>query len=363
MRLSIAERLRPFSHLPGAHCLLPGCSLAVKFYPSLICIEDLKGPSPEKLIEIDLQIKGPLKNFLIVQDLEKGILFAEGEGKEGFIRYRCLLNSQKNVQINVEKVPEGGIFSKALNKTIHKGDQFEFPCPKAVVCTPVLEKERLSLGSHKKQEWELIKRRLSMDEIFPLWYSLAQQIPQISSAENEGTLKFLQECQASIASNKPETILPQFENLFMAAFEGMLVPQLQDPLYQGFNISPISSDFKGSPLTLLTKGQELIRSLFIQEKGEEIHFLPALPPQFHCGRMLGIIVPTVGKLDIEWTKKLLRRVILYSDQTKEITFQFQPSLKSFRLRKKGEQEGIRMKCGDTFSILANTIYFLDNFQK
>lgn len=363
MRLTIAERLRPFSHLPGTYCLLPASSLALKIFPALIILEDLQVGMPKQLVAIDLQIKGPLKNFLVIQDLEKGNVRVEGKSENGFIRYLCRIDSQKNFQIRIEKSPEEGIVSNFLNRTLKSSDCIEIGCGEAIGFIQTDEKERLSLGCHKKQEWELIKRRLSMEEIFPLWFSLGQWIPSLPLIEKKGMFHFLAECEEAIHAKKPEGILPVFEKLFLAGFEGIFVPHLHDSLHQGFAPTESNPNFEGSSLPLLTIGKELIRSLFIKEEKEGIHFLPALPPQFHSGRMTGIVISKVGKIDFEWSKKLLRRIIFHSSETKEVNFHFQPALKTFRLRESGELKGRRVKCGDFFLTTSNSIYYLDNFEK
>src|SRR5689334_22585384 len=116
--ISIAERLKPFSHQPGAKCLLPESPYLVEAFPALVRIKTLSG---EIIKEIPLPIEGPLEQFTLMQNLERGCvtLFSEAY-------YFHIL---PNLEVVFQKNP---------------------PLP------PLKTEERLSLGSHKKQEWEAI---------------------------------------------------------------------------------------------------------------------------------------------------------------------------------------------------------------
>jgi len=76
MKIKIAERLRPFSHTPGASCLIPGTCFAVTAFPTLLRIDQH---------EIKLKLTGPVSNFTLQQDLEKNCVFVFGKAKEGHL--------------------------------------------------------------------------------------------------------------------------------------------------------------------------------------------------------------------------------------------------------------------------------------
>ena len=74
--LSIAERLRPFSHQPGTLCLIPGTTFVVEAFPALVRIREFSG---ELLKELPVDVSGPPEQFTVMQDLERGCvtLFSE----------------------------------------------------------------------------------------------------------------------------------------------------------------------------------------------------------------------------------------------------------------------------------------------
>jgi hypothetical protein len=148
-----------------------------------------------------------------------------------------------------------------------------------------------------------------------------------------GNYLLLDVCKNKIAQGEKETVLEAFENLFRAAFEGVLVPRLIDTDYQG--IVQQTDNVPGSALPLLTESGKLIRSLFIQQKQGEIALLPCLPPQFHSGRFLG------ADLDFEWSKKTLKRVLIHSAAGGEMHLKLPKRIRSFRMRlgRKNIQKG------------------------
>ncbi len=78
--------------------------------------------------------------------------------------------------------------------------------------------------------------------------------------------------------------------------------------YQG--LMPLErSQGNVSPLAFLTEGARLIRNHFIEEEPNGIKILPALPPECHAGRLINVAIKGVN-LDLEWSKKTIRRLIL-----------------------------------------------------
>ena len=63
IRISIAERFKPFSHTPGTKYILPYSTLTVQVFPTLIRVEER---------EIPLELTGPVVDFTAQIDLEKG---------------------------------------------------------------------------------------------------------------------------------------------------------------------------------------------------------------------------------------------------------------------------------------------------
>jgi hypothetical protein len=326
MRISILRKFKPFSHKPGISCLIPGSLFEAEIFPALIRFYDLSTHERVLVKEENFSIKGPLKSFTVVQDLERGCLSIWGEG----LCYHIL----PDLRITHEKkIPTGPI---------------SFP-------------ERFFCGIHKKQDWGKILERRQFEEIFPYWFLLGNQIPSLRPLQSQkGIFALLEECKEEIEKKSPETLFFHFEKLFLAGFRGMLVPRLHDEEHQGILTSTFNHS--ESPLHLLKEGASLIRSLFLRTTSEEIHLLPFLPPQCHAGRFLRIQVPG-GELDLEWTKKKIRRCIFRSWQDRVWQFRIPSVHQGFRIRKSLNDKGKWISRGEALEIKSGEIYLLDCFQK
>lgn len=348
MRIEIAERLHPFSHCPGISCLLPGSALCLQVFPALLRLSDHSSGRPKSLGEVTLGVKGPVRDFTVVQDLERGEVRIFGQSQEGYFRYKC-------ASLNGERM--------ALQ--VVKGSVPLLSSCEAVELKPVTPScftvERLSLGNHKAQNWSEMRRRQNLEELLPLWFYLGQLAPRSDAhVVYRGTASLLEECRALIAKRDKEKLTPAFLKLWLAGFGGLFVPRLEDEQHQGFDLPPASETT--SPLLLLTEGAQIIRSLFIQQCENWIALLPALPPAFHCGRMVGVHCPPYGSLDLEWSKKQLRRLVVRADCDGEVQFCFQPDLKEFRLRDSAGSSA-KVACGAPLSFAKGREYLLDNFRR
>lgn len=342
MDIKIAERLRPFSHLPGSSCLLPGTHLSFQIFPALIAVHQLSASEPKFIEEIPVPAKGPVKDFTLQLDLEKGCIHVWGESKEGYFRYRILATAQPNqFMIKIEK----GLADWSPKPTnlypswgIHQSH------------VPALT-DRLSLGNHKSQDWEMIKRRGDLTEILPAWLRLGQLTEQPKELAYEGTAALLKICENS----SKENVYEAFQNLFYAGFEGILSPRLADTQYQGFQLT--SAPTQLSPLILLTEGAKAIRSLFFRSQQNELFILPSLPPQFHCGRFLHVSCGSLGLLDLEWSKKMIRRMVFHVQKSGAVNFHFPHEIRAFRLNGQmyPTEKPIEMEEGK--------LYYFDRFQK
>lgn len=345
MKITIAERLHPFSHVPGISCMLPGSSFSLQVFPTLLRLHDLTSCQLALAGEANLSITGPVKDFTVIQDLEQCEIVVFGHAQEGYFRYHCRAHVE-GMRIEVAK---GGLQIDSQTPKIQLGKE----------ALPKKTFERLSLGWHKAQDWTLMQRRLALEELLPLWHRLGQITPKPAFYSNEGAALLLDVCRDLIAKRDRVALVPALENLFLAGFSGLFVPRLIDGQHQGFALPPISPQCQLSPLILLTEGADLIRSLFVQQNQNELAILPALPPQFHCGRMVDLET-SLGKLDLEWSKKQIRRLILRTATDGQVRFLFQTGLKEFRL-----QEGSRkefLACGETLSVEKGREYLLDNFR-
>ncbi len=318
MKITIAERLRPFSHLPGSSCVIPWSSYKVQAFPALLIFENLN--TFEKH-EYKLDWKGPVKEFTLELDLEKGVVWVYGKTLEGHRRI-CM------------EMQEAGI---AIDKKLIVPGTRLMPHPV----------ERLSLGMSKKLDWELVSRRQEMAEILPIWFRLGQMVPK------SGTASLLQECE------KLE-ITSRYLKLFLVGFEGILSPRASDTTHQGI-VS--EGKFSESPLSLLTEGAKYIRALFFKETAQSWDFLPCLSPEFHAGRFIQLTTKEGDKIDFEWSKKLLQKVIIQSESDREILICLPKPLTSCRLRTSLKEKGSRHLMEKPIRLLPNQKLFLDRFEK
>ncbi len=303
MRIDIAQRLRPFTHLPGTPSIMPGTGKRIVVYPTMVDQQPLP-------------ITGPVQGFTHQLDLERGCVWIFGHAKSGYFRQR------------ISSMPS----------------------------LPVVE--RLYLGVDKTQDWELVRRRADPAEYLPFWYRLGQMVPP--SEATGGTARFLHEWRQAIQSKDRQAVLEPVRNLFLCGFEGLLAPRLQDTDYNGFALGlPEPTD---NPLALLSQGAWLIREMLVSVGEQNLHFLPVLPPEFSNGRL---IKTPLGPLTIslEWSKKLLRRLILTTQTVGEWNLQFQTSLRSFRLRHSESDRGERLTCDSWLTLEPGIEYLLDRFEK
>ncbi len=300
MKISIAQRLHPFSHLPGASCIIPGSAWQVTVFPTLLKFYNLQTGKEE---EENLPWTGPVKNFTVQQDLEKGEVIITGKTVEGYKRH-----------------------------VIKRGN-----LPPHV--------ERLSLGSHKSLDWEMVKRRSDLCDILPVWFRLGQMVPK------DGKIDFPSDF------DKLE-VVPFLEMVFHAYFSGILVPRLFDEEHQGIFLE--GKTIATAPLALLSEGAHWIRSLFFQD---DFRFLPHLPPQFPAGRLTHLRTTEGDEVDLEWSKKLLRRVVIRPGKSREVTLYFQKGLRSFRVRRGLKDRGERQAVEESLLMEEGKMIFLDRFEK
>jgi hypothetical protein len=387
MRIQVLDRLRPFSHNPGAACLLPGSHLQIQVFPTLIRLYDLGGgKSSHLLTEIEIDLVGPVQDFTVLLDMEKGALCVWGTSPKGYFRYQMhALMDQKGVVLEVQKVPEGGLGIKMsppyhAYKYLH--DLFithEGLCqPKELlfitqhgqdihdrtVYQP-MKSERLSLGNHKAQDWDMVKRRCDLKEIFPAWLQLAKFVTHREKVENRiGIFHLLDECRNIMENREKEQIYQAFSNLFLAGFHHLLVPRLFDDDHQGIlkSRNGSSEEMPVSPIAFLCESAALIKTLFISHEEDHIHVLPFLPPEFHSGRFIDLTVAGMS-IDFEWSKKSIRRMIIRAHESKTLFLGFQKHVRNFRFKQQGENKGTVMKVGGAIPVEAGKTYFLDRFEK
>ncbi|HSW86531.1 MAG TPA: hypothetical protein VLG49_03410 [Rhabdochlamydiaceae bacterium] len=347
MRIKIAERLHPFSHTPGVSCIVPNTSVEVEVFPVLLRFKDLDSSMQT---EYKLDLKGPVRNFTVVQDLEKMCVRVFGHFAEGYVRYH-IVREEKGLAIVFEKAP-GTLLARQMN--------IEMPMS---IDRVEVQPERLSLGIDKKQDWDLVVRRQDLKEIFPIWLRLGQLLgtSKIESS-HIGTLSLLDVCEELVAKREKIALLDAFLNVFNAGFRGIMVPRLSDDQFQGLAPEIENSASGAFPLPILINGSSLVRSLFFEEDPNSISFLPCLLSNFDCGRFINI-QSMHGEIDMEWSKKMLRRVVIRCKTNRELFLRLQNSIKKFRIRKSQRDRGKVIESGKSILLNENETLLLDRFQR
>lgn len=358
MKITIAERLHPFSHHIGTKFLLPKTSWAVQVFPTKLLFSDLEGQC--ETFSFAFEFQGPIREFTAELNLERNALFVFGMTQKGYMRYE-LCYRDEGIWLTMEKTPlEMVVCRKSTSDGVVVFSKGKSIC----ICSSVKgnnlpeSKERLSLGNHKAQDWDLIRRRLDCKEIFPHWFALSNlSLPK----ESSGDFPLLDACRKKIDKMEKETVLEAFENLFLASFDGVLVPRLIDSDYHG--IAPDLEKCSLFPMDLLRESGKLIRSLFIQEKRGAVSLLPCLPTSFHSGRMLQVKTSGNVLLSLEWSKKALKKVIIDSVSTGEMRLKFPKGTRSFRLVHSGQTIEVNSEGEAQLSFESNKTLYIDRFQK
>jgi len=337
MKISIAQRNRPFSHVPGTSCVLPRTCWTVQAYPAKIILRDRERQCSDGIIEIPLSLRGPVREFTVQQDLENGSVLVWGKSLEGLFHLR-LRAVNGAIELKLERAPAAGIV--CCGKTIHKHECFSWKI--AGPCCERRTKERLSLGSHRLQDWEKVWRRFDFSEIFPILFQLSRWTPK-------NGLPSEMECRLNQG----------FEPFLRAAFYGMLCPRLMDDEFQGL-IGNEAIDPQASPGSLILDAGDRIRSLFIQQKGMEISLLP--DSDFRAGRMTEVELEQIGSIDFEWSQSAMRCAVLQAACDARILLKLKTA-NSFRLRRHLQDKGVQHLLNEELHLEAGNIYFLDRFQK
>lgn len=359
--MKIAARYRPFSHRPGCACLIPTTSCLVKIYPTAFVLQDSLG------IEIKYiwSLTGPVKNFTMIQDLENQSLVVYGFAKEGYFSYRLFCEGGAII-LQLERGPLSGITLVTELETKQLQLKEKIALSRSFQSVSCRKLEKLSFGSHKAQDWDCIQRRNNPIEYLPFWFALGQQVPFETRALDKGNYELLTTCQKLLQSEDKEGALDALHKLFAVGFQDLLIPKLYDSEHLGIGNSPKNQDSE-MPLPILSEGYHLIRQMVFRQKGNTVYILPHLSASFHAGRCLHLRVEnSEGKLsalvDLEWSKKLIKKVKITSFEKQTLQFCFQKPLKRFRLKHPLHQIGKEYGCDESLEIHQG-VYLLDCFKK
>lgn len=361
MKIKLTEKYRPFSHEVGTSVLLPGSGWKMVACPARIELENIIAAKEGQTHTIVPHIVGPLSAFTMMQDLERRWVRIFGQGPKGYFSYRLKASSHE-ITLFLERGPQEGIsftFDGVI-KTLKRKEEMILPAD--TLAFPRKGSEKMHFGCTKQQDWSLVKRRLLVEEILPIWFHLGKDIPS-HPILSVGTSRLLAKCQEMIQGKQSDKIGQAFLDLFQVGFEGILTPRLVDVYHHSYEENPEPVPEEASPLSLLGEGARLIRKLLIDLEGNTLKILPCLPKELHAGRFVDIACSKTLTAHLEWSKKLIRRVVLRPTEDQELALQLQPSVDSFRLRHGRAGRGHTYKAGETLSLQADTLVILDRFQK
>lgn len=361
MKIKLTEKYKPFSHEAGTSLLIPRSSWKATLFPAKIQLENLMSLGSTEVQEIIPHIEAPLKQFTVMQDLERGWVRVFGQGPQGYFSYRLVASSHE-INLFLERGPEEGISFTYDGETRVLMRKEELIIPTSIPGFPKVTKEKMHFGCNKKQDWQLVKRRKNVEEILPIWFELGKHVPTHPILD-VGTSKLLARCEQEIKGKENDKIGSSFIELFNAGFEGILSPRLSDETHLGYGIHANDIPKEASPLVLLGEGARLIRSLLVQKREKGFAILPCLPKELHAGRFTKVQLSDTLSADFEWSKKLLRRLVLHPKKDQEVTLTFQSSIHTFRLRTGRRGRGKTQAVGTSIGLKADTLYILDRFQK
>ncbi|KAF3362772.1 Uncharacterized protein PHSC3_000631 [Chlamydiales bacterium STE3] len=343
MKIVLRSKLHPFYHLPGTKCLVPFSTKYLTVFPTLIRIACLKDPTLYE--EIPLNIKGPVTNFTVIQDLEKGEIAVSGATELGLLRYIIRANRQQQLFIRILRSPSKEPLLSFPSRYLQQTSTSEHE-PSGL--------ERIHLGIHKTLDWELVKRRLDMREILPVWHRLGQLSP-LSEYQKEHSL--LDRLKSAVESAQKDKIYAMLQNLFLAGFTSLLVPRSKDEEFQGFDLPPVD---QSNLLSILTEGSQLIRSLFLAVHDNKIKILPSLPKEIICGKVRGF-ASSLGSIDFEWSKRAPRRMVFKALNSSSLSVEFPKNIRTARLRLNDNDKGVIVNSKSLLNCEKGRHYFFDQF--
>ena len=366
--IEVTEKFKPFSKQPGVSVPFPLLQLVFIIYPSKIKIVDWRADQ-KVLMTFKFKFKTPCEKFMVFYDLLKNKIEVQCHLEDNFVEYSLEFDSKKKhfslsldrykeeyLSFEVKRPHKTNIIRRRLSKKkpLVLFKDLEVKMPKGL--------EVLFLGCHKKQEIEKIFYRKDLREFLPLWFLWGQTSPIKSSrAQKEGTLIFLNHLQEKINKKEHDAIGSYLKNIFSSSFSSMMVPYLEDFKHWGFHLPRLTSS-RVSPWLILTELYKTLRQFFIQSKGPDIYILPHLPPELYSGRLVKVREGNLT-LHLEWTKKQIRRMIIFASKNTTVMLHFQNSVKQFRMRSSKQGAGKMQENHTELVLKKNKTYFFDRFEK
>ena len=327
--IKIADRFRPFSHTPGAMCMVPGSNWALEAHPT-----EFRFVCGESEFFLNLGLTGPVEGFTLEQDLERNVARVFGKAKEGYYHFQIgqfgdalVIRLSRGKSIPYTFAGKTGVFER--------GAQLEI-ASEPVLCQDHVE--RLSLGMNKKLDWDLVVRRGDLREILPVLFFLGQKT----------------------SINKVNFSIQDLELFVKNQFYSILVPSKVGGQRLGLKLQEIAPHI--SNVEILNQAYQAIRALFIQEENGQISILPALPKEFVFGRALSLKTSR-AIFDLEWSKRKLFKVKITGIQSGILPIVWPKDIDAFRFRHSPQKKGKMVTVADEILISPGETIYLDKFQK
>lgn len=355
MTLSIALRMQPFSHRPGTCAPIPLSNLYCQWFPTRLKIFPISQNASIPLVELVLEQSGPSKDFTVTLDLEHPSVCMHQQTPSGFQHLRLHVDAEKGLVLTVMRgevtLHINGHEHHAHPKTLaHKETLTLLPKEAFVATPPPSHFERLSLGSHKKQEIAPFSTKCDLFTQLPLLMRLGALMPASAPILYSGTASLLR------ASPTEESL----DTLLRVCFFDLFVPQLVDREHQG-DLLPVPLP-QEDPLCLLCESSLKLRQLIFKMHDSTLHLLPHLPPSFHAGRFLNIDCGSLGVLNFSWTKRCLREMHFIAQQTGSMRLVLPKEIRRFRLREDGTSKRVWHDATvEIFFCLGQNLFF-DRFE-
>lgn len=366
--IEVTEKFRPFSHQPGIQIPYPLLQLVFIVYPSKIKIVDWRADQ-KVLMTLKFKFKSSCEKFTAFYDLHKNVIQIQSHLEEGYVEFTLKYDQRKKhftlsldrhqeeyLSFEVKRPQKTSVIRRRLTKKkpLILFKDLEAKLPKGL--------EVLFLGCHKKQEVEKIFARKDLKEFLPLWFLWGQTSPvKTSRSQKEGTLTFLSHIQEKLDKKEHDQLGPYLKKMMSSSFAPMMVPYLEDFKHWGFHLPRLTSS-RVSPWLILSEIYQMTRKFFISQKGHDLYVLPHLPKELPSGRLIRVREKSLT-IHLEWTKKRIRRMIIFASKNTDVVMHFQNNVKQFRLKTSHSGSGRALQNHCELQLKKNKTYYFDRFEK
>lgn len=353
MQIKLLEKFNILSHDIGRSFLVLKTSYFVKIYPGLLFFKDLNS---DKQFKIFLKFNGPVKNFTIIQNLLNGNLEVFFHTEDGFVSYKISTEENSGI-LFFDRITDQN-FKIEFNelKDVNAKETIKLPIK---TISSLVPNEKIFFGIHKKPDLYFVKKREDILEILPFIFLYSQFYLDVGYSCCLRKDCLLKDFDKEILRKDKQELTQKLLNIFKVHFFGAFIPRLNDEEYQNI-VSYFEKD--ANPFCVFIRLYHSIKSLFINTKDDELSILPCLLTDLHHGRVLNFQTP-FGVIDLEWSKKLLKKVIFKPSKDVSLKLVLQSSIKNFRLREGKNEKGQIFNNEDVGTFQNGKIYLLDKFMK